>query len=49
MAFWEQLLWVRLGEDRISLYLPGQGEGDMEEITGLHCWFRDSYNNPFDS
>lgn len=39
----EQLLRVRLGEDRISLYLQGQEDaGIEEEITGLQCWSRHS-------
>ncbi|MNC25258.1 hypothetical protein D3C75_733390 [compost metagenome] len=45
----EQLLRVRLGEDAISLYMPGQEDKEIEVITGLHCWSRDSYNNTFDS
>ncbi len=36
----EQLLRVRLGEDRISLYLPGKESAGVEEITGLYCWSR---------
>lgn len=42
----EQLLRVRLSEDRISLYLPGQEDAGMdEEIRGLQCWARHSYTN----
>ncbi|WP_019914280.1 saccharopine dehydrogenase family protein [Paenibacillus sp. HW567] len=42
----EQLLRVRLSEDRLSLYLSGQEDaGIYEEITGLRCWSRHSYTD----